>query len=126
VDGFRLRGWHDGYRRLAGSPIHRRTLIWHRKGVLEVHDQVETRKPVQAVVRIHLHPECTIQSMNFNQAKIGFPGGRFEIVFSGSGKLEPEKSYYCPEFGKAIPNVALAFTFESSKDDTVSFTLKSD
>jgi hypothetical protein len=43
-------------------------------------------------------------------ARIRAPGGEFYVAFAGRGRLEVEKSAYCPEFGVAIENQALVFS----------------
>jgi len=109
-DGFTLAGWHDGYKRLPGSPRHRREFQWQsKKLLLLVKDQITASRPVQAISRIHLHPDCAIASMGNDSAEVTHPAGRVRIHFDGPGKLESENSFYCPEFGRKIPNIVLAF-----------------
>src|SRR5262249_49528937 len=113
-NGFRLHGWHDGYTRLRGRPIHGRRFTWHDTGVLMVRDNIEATAPVSAVSRIHLHPQCEIVMTNGHGVTIRTQAGLFVIRFVGEGRLQIEDSYYCPEFGKQIPNRALAWATHSS------------
>lgn len=108
-DSFFLQGWHDGYRRLPGSPIHHRSFRRFPGGVIEVSDRVVSSRPVRCVSRIHLHPDCRIEKWEGSMATVAYPGGRFLVIFSGSGKLEIEKSFYSPRFGLRLENRALAF-----------------
>lgn len=121
-DGFRLSGWHDGYQRLAGRPRPHRTIEWNGSSGLEVRDRIEARRPVNAVSRLHLHPHCRIMRLGARDALVQYSDGSFEIAFTGEGKLSREDSFYCPEFGRKEPNVALAFSFDG-KDTETGFTV---
>jgi uncharacterized heparinase superfamily protein len=113
-DGFRLSGWHDGYKRLPGKPRHDREFTWHDRGVLIVRDRISSGKSVSAVSRLHLHPDCEIVDLGPRSAQIRAPGGNFYVAFAGRGRLGVEKSAYCPEFGVAIENQALVFSSAGS------------
>jgi uncharacterized heparinase superfamily protein len=108
-DGFRLSGWHDGYERLRGKPRHQREFSWHERGALVVKDRVSSARSVSAASRLHLHPTCEIVDLTAQSARIRAPGGDCYVAFAGRGRLEVEKSAYCPEFGVAIENQALVF-----------------
>jgi uncharacterized heparinase superfamily protein len=109
-DGFRLSGWHDGYERLSGKPRHYRQFSWHERGVLVVKDRVSSARSVSAASRLHVHPDCEIADLGKQTARIRAPGGDFYVAFAGRGRLEVEKSVYCPEFCVAIENQALVFS----------------
>ena len=109
-DGFRLSAWHDGYERLHGRPRHAREFRWYEDGVLLVRDRVTAARPVAAVSRLHLHPQCAIEELSALRARIRHPGGTFSVTFAGAGELAVEDSVYCPEFGRQFAAKALAFT----------------
>ncbi len=117
-EGFLLRGWHDGYRRLPGSPVHHRTFRRHSDGVIEILDRIRSSRRVRAVSRVHLHPDCQVTDQTGSRAAIVYPGGRLMIEFSGTGNLEVEKSFYSPRFGVRLKNIALAFF---SQGDNIKF-----
>lgn len=123
-DGFRLSGWHDGYQRLSGAPAHHRTIAWSAPNRLEVCDRVEARHIVNAISRLHLHPCCRIIERGRHDVLVEFTDGTFLITFTGDGKLSCEDSFYCPEFGRKEPNVALAFTMDG-KETEVRYTIAS-
>jgi uncharacterized heparinase superfamily protein len=77
--------------------------------VLVVKDRVSSARSVSAASRLHLHPDCEIADLAAQTARIRAPGGDFYVAFAGRGRLEVEKSVYCPEFGVAIENQALVF-----------------
>jgi len=110
-DGFRLCGWHDGYRRLSGKPTHHRHFMWHSPGILMVKDAVVASRVEQRIVsRLHFHPTCTIDVVSADRIEVSYPAGRFAVCFAGPGRLAIEESWYCPEFGKRIRNQAAAFS----------------
>ena len=108
-NGFCLKGWHDGYKRLKGSPKHSRQFKWNRSGPLVVEDQVVASRVQNAVSRIHLHPDCTVGNIRDGGVELVYPGGRIGVSFHGEGKLTVEKSLYCPNFGQKYENLALAY-----------------
>lgn len=83
-----------------------------------VRDQLTSDLPVETVSRVHLHPDCTILQAGERQVTFNTQAGPFAIRFGGSGRLVIERSFYCPEFGKRIPNQALAWTSQSAGGTT--------
>jgi uncharacterized heparinase superfamily protein len=108
--GFRLEGWHDGYARLPGRPLHHRAFRWHPEGVLLVRDRVAGRGPVDVRSRLHLHPDCELLELQGSRARVRHPGGELAIAFSGPGELSVEGSLHCPEFGVLHQSRALVYT----------------
>ena len=117
-EGFCLKGWHDGYKRLKGSPIHRRELHWNNSGELTVQDRTTASKPQNVISRLHLHPNCKIDQLKSNAVRVSYPEGNFRITFFGRGELSLEDSYYCPEFGIKISNRAVAYASSGCKTET--------
>jgi len=117
--GFRLAGWHDGYRRLPGRPVHFRELRFHAEaGVLLARDRVRAGRPVRCVSRLHLHPDCRIEETDAAGARVAHPGGRLRVAFAGPGALRVELWHYCPEFGRRVEGRALAFEATGSEVQT--------
>ncbi|MBA7680907.1 hypothetical protein ES703_89228 [subsurface metagenome] len=117
-EGFQLSAWHDGYKRLKGSPVHHREFNWNKSGKLIIKDIITASKPQNIISRLHLHPNCKIDQPKGNTARIAYLAGNIKITFSGDGELSLEDSYYCPEFGVKIANKALGFSFLGSKIET--------
>lgn len=115
--GFRLSAWHDGYMRLPGKPKHHRTFNYRHSAIVEVQDRITAERKVQAVSRLHFHPECTVSIVDDMQAEVQCLTGTLGIIFSGNGNLELEQSYYCPEFGLKQENKSLAFHFSGSQPE---------
>ncbi len=121
--GFSLSAWHDGYQRLRGRPRHARAFRWYDEGVLLVRDRVTASRPVRAVSRLHLHPDCAIESLSARAALVRHPGGVFAVAFGGDGELAQEASTWCPEFGRSLATRALAFTAAHGSDATLGFCI---
>jgi uncharacterized heparinase superfamily protein len=103
-DGVRVSCAHDGYRRLAGSPVHRRTWVLGA-GRLSIIDRVEGRFR-EATARLHLHPAVRV--------RIGADGASGELDWGGSGAVRWSvvgalgvrvvDSTYHPRFGVSDAN----------------------
>lgn len=103
---------HDGYRRLRGRPVHRRSWCME-PGVLRVEDRVEGGIH-SAVARFHLHPSVAITvDVAGDSGTLGMPGGRAVRWRAIRGKTHVEDSVFCPEFGRRDPTRCLAVNLDS-------------
>ncbi|MFC1634949.1 heparinase II/III family protein [Planctomycetota bacterium] len=112
-DGFRLKAWHDGYKRLKGRPKHSRRFSWNKSSGLVVEDRIVASCAQNVVSCLHLHPACKIGYIENNAAEVIYPKGRFQVAFRGEGKLAVETSAYCPEFGRKVENPVLVYRVSS-------------
>jgi uncharacterized heparinase superfamily protein len=78
-NGFTLSGWHDGYKRLPGAPVHLRQMQWDANEGLTIRDSVAAIRPVRCVSRLHLDPACRVTDLNGRVARIAYPGGGFQV-----------------------------------------------
>lgn len=117
--GFKLEAWHDSYLRLPSKPAHWREFRWRDSGRLEITDHVTANNIVLIVNRLHLHPDCRIQSQSEYSVLVDFPLGTFRIVYSGDGDLEVEESLYFPQFGIAQNNKTIKFVSRGDDVKTV-------
>jgi uncharacterized heparinase superfamily protein len=113
--GFIVSGSHDGYKRLSGNPVHYREFRWDISQRLIVSDEVTASRHQTIVSRLHLHPVCTIDSMEYNIVWIKTPAGLLRISYTGDCIISIEKSFYCPEFGIKEQNVCIKAKYSSSK-----------
>ena len=91
-------GAHDGYRRLAGSPVHHRAITW-KGNACRVEDRIQGKGRHDIESRLHIHPDLSV----------GFDGQRVMIHDGGNPLLEisclpgqridMKNGWYCPEFG---------------------------
>jgi uncharacterized heparinase superfamily protein len=89
---------HDGYRRLAGRPIHRRRWALHAHG-LDVDDEV-TDAPGRACVHVHWAPNvrCLADgSIRIGDAEVA------RLALDGASRRE-EPSTWHPRFGEVVSN----------------------
>lgn len=113
-EGVRIACAHDGYRRLGGDAIHRRS--WHlQPGALVIEDLVRGRY-ASAVARFHLHPSvsCAIDEAA-RSGRLRLADGR-EIRWSAQGgAARVERSFHAPEFGRRLPTQCIAVAIESAE-----------
>lgn len=104
---------HDGYQRLSGRPVHRRTWLL-QPGKLRVEDRVDGRFN-SAVARFHLHPavECTLDESG-SSGCIRMAGGHDAQWRLSGGSTRIERSFYCPEFGRRDQTQCLAAEFDGA------------
>jgi uncharacterized heparinase superfamily protein len=98
-DGLRLSGWHDGYRRLRGGPVHRRELALLSEGALAVWDGVESHGTHRSISRVRFAPGTRIDLLAPGEAVIEAPGVRLSLTSFG-GTLTLESDHYAPRFGE--------------------------
>ncbi|WNZ80061.1 alginate lyase family protein [Pseudomonas sp. P105] len=106
-----IQASHDGYRRLSGSPLHRRTWTFTAEA-LEMMDQVTSDQFV-AVSRLYIHPDVT-----FSQEASGFvanmgAGKKVVIELSGADQVRIIASTWHPEFGCTVVNQCIEAVFSS-------------
>lgn len=104
---------HDGYCRLSGRPIHRRT--WRlAPDRLEIEDTISGRYRL-AVGRFHMHPDVRIEvAAEAPQYRMLLPsGGRMTVETSGA-KPAIVSSEWHPRFGASLPSACLGVWKEIS------------
>jgi uncharacterized heparinase superfamily protein len=98
---------HDGYRRLAGQPVHRRT--WSlRTRSMTVTDAIIGGGHHVGVARFILHPAVTLNSVEDGTWTASLAGGRLLRISVGSGRAQLEVARYAFEFGKVVETQCLA------------------
>ncbi len=106
-DGLHLSGWHDGYQRLRGRPVHHRELAWAPEGALAVWDSVVSGVEQAAVSRIRFPPGAQVSLVGDNGATIAAEGVRLALHAFG-GALSLEEGHYAPRFGARLACPVLA------------------
>jgi len=106
TDEIRVQCAHDGYRRLPGKPVHRRS--WRlTERALRVEDRIEGRCR-SAVARFHLHPDVAPSiDATATSGQLCLPNGR-ALRWRASGTVRIESSHFAPEFGRRLPARCLA------------------
>lgn len=94
--GFTLSGWHDGYRRLPGRPVHARHMEWDAADGLTVRDRITAGRAVRIVSRLHLHPACRITHAESRCVHVSYPGGSFRV--QADTDIEVQQTPYYERF----------------------------
>lgn len=105
--GFTLAGWHDGYTRLPGKPVHSRQMQWDVAEGLLVCDKITARRSVRCVSRLHLHPMCRIVESDSGFVRVSYPGGSFGV--KASGDIGVEETPYFERFYESQTRPCLCF-----------------
>ncbi|MDX1545974.1 MAG: alginate lyase family protein [Rhodothermales bacterium] len=107
ADGFTFTGAHDGYRRLAGGPIHERT-THVRPGRIEVRDWVEGGAGQCAEARLLLHPGCTVEEQG-GVLLLRREDVAVRLVTEAAVQVEPAPWF--PDFGVERPSRRLVLHY---------------
>jgi uncharacterized heparinase superfamily protein len=100
---FSVAGEHDGYRRLRGRNVHRRTWTLTSRELL-IDDTVEG--PFHSArCYFHLHPEVLVQRASDTELQLSDSRGTLLLLrFEGAAAIDVIDSTWHPEFGAALPN----------------------
>jgi hypothetical protein len=104
-------GEHDGYARLAGKPVHRRSLVLDDAG-LSVEDEVSGGGGHALETRFHFHPGCEVSLGTGEAVATGaFGACRMALDPRLDWSLlrgEPGGGWFSPSFGAKVPTTTLA------------------
>ena len=106
-----LDGSHDGYTRLDGRPVHRRTVESDTVSVV-VSDQIDGGKGQPVHSRVLLHPECQIETgQDHRSDRIRFRRGsnHFELVSESPMEVAPAEWF--PDFGVKMETQQLVLSY---------------
>lgn len=105
---------HDGYRRLAGRPVHERTWTL-QDGQLTIADTISTSNQ-RAEARFHFHPDVRLTPGTTTNTGEGLlPNGEVFSWAAEPGKTRIEPTTWHPSFGKSIPNSCLVIELEQGQ-----------
>jgi uncharacterized heparinase superfamily protein len=113
-----LVGEHDGYRRLRGRNIHKRSWKLTQQG-LTIEDVVGGGFR-SAKCFFHLHPEIRVRRIRPFELQLSDSRGvLLEIRFAGAAVVEVIDSTWHPEFGVALPSRCIAAKLDGSSLETL-------
>lgn len=104
--GFVLEGEHDGYRHLAGAPIHRRRLVATSR-TLVIEDEVRGGRGQAVEARLLLHPSVTAVVGKERLAILRC--GALELLVESRATMRLERAWWSPDLGVRIPTQQLVF-----------------
>jgi uncharacterized heparinase superfamily protein len=99
---------HDGYRRLPGRPLHRRSWRMTEQG-LRVTDEIEGCFD-EAVARFYLHPAVTV-SVAGEGGLLALPDGHIMRWSVMGGAARVVSATWHPEFGQSIASACIELVF---------------
>ncbi|MEO8008505.1 MAG: alginate lyase family protein [Betaproteobacteria bacterium] len=109
-DELQVAASHDGYRRLSGSPIHRRQITLTRT-LVRIKDEINGRGTHQAQGLLHLHPDMQVEQVADDCIQIQLPDGlKLNVRSQGGLKLNLKMGTYAPEFGLIVPRLVIHWT----------------
>jgi len=110
---FQYSGSHDGYRHLAGRPVHRRVIDCNIGQCWQIVDEVSGRGTHVLESFLHFHPSYRLDGQGHDWfATCEESRMRFRIRSTG-GECERRPSIYCPGFGLRQTNWMLALRAHS-------------
>jgi uncharacterized heparinase superfamily protein len=118
-DDSRFEGIHDGYRRLRGGMIHRRSVEKCDDG-WTVQDRIEGTGQHTVSSFIHFHPEASVERVQAG-FRVKQDGVYLTIVVPDcttatltEGELSPIQGWYSPQFGVKMQNPTLILSATGS------------
>jgi len=114
---WRVSAGHDGYRRLPGSPIHRRS--WTMDGAGMTVTDVLSDGRHRAVARYILPPEVHIELLEDATYALTSPSAGRILLRVAAGRGAIEAAWYSPEFGRRLETRALAIVLEEGRAQAV-------
>jgi uncharacterized heparinase superfamily protein len=115
VNSGTLAASHDGYKRLAGRPVHRR--LWTlNAGELVVSDTVEGGSTHSACVSFHFYPDCRVTPGGPDTFVVTGPDGSDVLHVYTDPKMRwgVENASWHPGFGLSEPSQCLSGSCEGS------------
>lgn len=108
---------HDGYKRLAGKPIHKRNWQFFDSSLI-ITDYIDGSFK-NAYAYFHFHPSVTIVKTQDSVLKIEMSNGQQVNLYVKSGRPLIEKSYYSSEFGKRFKTLCLKVALDKKDGSCV-------
>ena len=109
--GLRFEGSHDGYNRLPGGVVHKRTVEYDGNRTWTVRDEVTGMGRSTAESYLHFHPDYSVQQHGGGMAIVQKDGkaiGQLEILESASCRID--SGQYFPEFGRVYETTVLVLS----------------
>ena len=102
-------GAHDGYRFLAGRPVHARDVAV-TAGAVTIVDRIEGGQRHAVVGRFPLHPDVDKVEQTDGGFRLVMPDRRaVTVAVAGADALAIEQGHYAPEFGICRPRPVLVW-----------------
>lgn len=126
-------GEHDGYRRLRGRLVHRRTAEVETRGESMVRwtfrDSISGAGTHTVESFIHLHPDVQVEQVGEREFRLHVADGAADNIMvtlrvAPVGSIEWATGYHCPEFGKRLESRVLIIRYVGSVPVELGYTLE--
>ena len=116
---------HDGYARLSGSPIHKRSWTLSKEKLL-VQDSIDGIFDYAKACFL-IHPDVKITSVGKFMWKLLVPGmNKYINLVALKGSARIEACFFSPEFGIRLPTWRLIIEFDHSNEIAAEITWNTD
>lgn len=120
-----FEGAHDGYRRLHGKPIHRRTIAYDGQGSWVISDLVEGSGTHHIESLVHIHPDFTAVETGACRVSIERSGEPIATIEAVSPcRIAIEMGCYFSEFGLSQKNPVIAFSYSGEVPLQLSYRIQ--
>ena len=106
-NSFSLTGYHDGFKRLKGSPIHQRSIKTDSETLI-VNDYIKKGSGQNAFSYLILHPECKVERKN---GEILISRNNIKIVLQTEFDVKKISGWWMPNFGIKEKNIRLVIDY---------------
>lgn len=115
---------HDGYRRLGGGIVHRRSWMM-RHGQLDIIDDLSGQGSHEVQLQFHFHPDWIPQTQCSDAVRLVRPGFQHSATLRYDPRLNMNltTSSYHPSFGANIANTKLIGRLRSSLPASITTTI---
>lgn len=121
----RFTGAHDGYARLAGKPIHKRSMSYDGQESWLIEDMLEGSGAHRMESYLHIHPDYHVVPNGSALRVIEPSGSQIAIVETlEASQMRVEQGWYFPEFGVKRENDVIVFTCSGQIPLSLSYRIR--
>ena len=119
-----FEGAHDGYVRLPGQLIHKRSIDYSSSGEWTVHDTVEGNGIHTVESCLHIHPAYRVSIVG-RTTEVRDRIGQLMLTITPAPNAEVtiEPGWHFPEFGKELANSTLVMTYRGAVPVTLTYRM---
>jgi uncharacterized heparinase superfamily protein len=118
-------GAHNGYARLAGKPIHKRSMSYDGQESWMIEDMLEGRGAHRMESYLHIHPDYQVVPSGKTFRVIEPSGSPIAIIETlEASQMRVEQGWYFPEFGVKRENHVIVFTCSGKIPLSLSYRIR--
>lgn len=118
-------GAHNGYSRLQGRPIHKRTITYDGEETWIIEDRLEGNGAHRMESYLHIHPDYVVVKNGTSFRIIEANGKSIAMIEAVEAtEVRMERGSYFPEFGRRYENDVMVFTCSGTIPLTLSYRIR--